>query len=103
TRHAIGTASGTAALHVALLAAGIGPGDEVLVPAFSFAATAEAVVHAGARPVFVDVEPGTLCMAAEAAARAIGPKTRAIVPVHLYGQAADMEALGRLADDAGLT
>jgi dTDP-4-amino-4,6-dideoxygalactose transaminase len=101
-RHAVGTSSGTTALHAALLVVGVGPGDEVLVPAMTFAATAEAVVHCGATPVFVDSEPGTLCIDAAAAARAVTSRTRAIVPVHLYGQLAPMDELLALGRSAGL-
>jgi dTDP-4-amino-4,6-dideoxygalactose transaminase len=101
TRHAIGTSSGSTALHAALLAAGVRPGDEVIVPAMTFAATAEAVVHCGARPVFVDSEPETLCLDARAVEAAITSRTRAVVPVHLYGQLAPMEEINALAAAAG--
>jgi perosamine synthetase len=85
--------SGTAALHLGLLAAGIGHGDDVIVPSFTFAATANAVVLAGADPVFVDIDPDTFCISAEAIAAAITPKTAGVMPVHLYGQMADMSAI----------
>ncbi len=96
-RHAIGCASGTDALHLALLAAGIGPGDEVITPAFTFIATAEAIRYVGARPVFVDIEPDTFNLDVASVEAAITPKTRAILPVHLFGQPADMPALMELA------
>lgn len=92
-RFAVGVGSGTAALHLSLLALGIGPGDEVLTTALSFNATAEAIAHTGATPVFVDVIPGTYGIDPAAVARAITPKTKAILPVHLYGIPADMRKL----------
>lgn len=91
--HAVAVTSGTAALSLALLALGIGSGDEVLVPDVTFIATANAVTMTGARPVLVDVDPRTLCMDPDAAARAITPRTRAILPVHISGRAADMPGL----------
>ncbi|RMG54411.1 MAG: DegT/DnrJ/EryC1/StrS aminotransferase family protein [Gammaproteobacteria bacterium] len=89
--------SGTAALELALAVAGIGPGDEVLVPAMTFAATANVVVRAGARPVFVDVDPVSRNLLVEDAERAITPRTRAIMPVHFSGLPADMAAIRTLA------
>jgi dTDP-4-amino-4,6-dideoxygalactose transaminase len=89
-RHAIGVNTGTSALHLALLALGVGPGDEVVTVAFTFVATAAAILYCGARPVLVDVAPDTLTMDPGLLERAITPRTRAIVPVHLYGQPADM-------------
>jgi dTDP-4-amino-4,6-dideoxygalactose transaminase len=100
--HCVGVASGTAALALALIAGGIGPGDEVLVPAHTFIASALGVVHAGARPVFCDVEAGTGLIDVDAASAAIGPSTAAILAVHLYGQVCDMDALGALAQRHGL-
>ncbi|HEY0774342.1 MAG TPA: DegT/DnrJ/EryC1/StrS family aminotransferase [Nocardioidaceae bacterium] len=97
-RHCVAVNSGTSALHLSLIALGIGPGDEVLVPSFSFAASANAVRLVGADPVFVDIEPDHFTMDPDAAAAAIGPKTAAIMPVHLYGHPADMTALQGLAD-----
>jgi dTDP-4-amino-4,6-dideoxygalactose transaminase len=99
-RFCLATNSGTAALHIALAAAGVGPGDEVIMPALSFIATAQAVLHQGGRPVFVDVDPKTYNLDPAAVARAITPATRAIVAVHLHGLAADMDALGALAEPA---
>jgi dTDP-4-amino-4,6-dideoxygalactose transaminase len=89
--------SGTSALHLAFLAAGIGAGDEVIVPSFSFAATANAVCLAGATPVFADVDRRTFNIDPVHVATLITPRTRAIMPVHLYGQSADMTALHQLA------
>jgi dTDP-4-amino-4,6-dideoxygalactose transaminase len=101
-RYAIGMSSGTAALHLALRAAGIGPGDEVITSPFTFIATASAICHAGAEPVFADVDPATFNLAPEAVERAVTPRTRAIVPVHLFGQPAEMAPLMALADRHGL-
>jgi dTDP-4-amino-4,6-dideoxygalactose transaminase len=95
--HCVGVASGTAALSLALIAAGIGPGDEVIVPGHTFIASALAVVGAGATPVFCDVESGTGLIDPAAAACAITARTAALVAVHLYGQCCDMEALEALA------
>jgi dTDP-4-amino-4,6-dideoxygalactose transaminase len=97
-----GVNSGTAALTLALQAAGIGPGDDVIVPAHTFVASALAVLHAGATPVFCDVDDDTGLIDAEAAASATGECTAAIMPVHLYGQACDMDAIGELARRHGL-
>ena len=80
---AVAVGSGTAALQIGLMAAGIGPGDEVIVPSFSFAATANVVRLVGASPVFVDVDPHTYCLTAEAVASAVGPRTAGVMPVHL--------------------
>ncbi len=96
-RHCVGVANGTDALTIALRALGIGPQDEVVVPALSFFATAEAVVNAGATPAFADIDPDTYCLTAETAERAIGERTRAIVPVHLFGNVAPMIELNELA------
>jgi dTDP-4-amino-4,6-dideoxygalactose transaminase len=100
--HCIGVSSGTAALRIALEAAGIRRGDEVVLPAMTFVATALAVLQAGARPVLCDVEPDTGLMDVDSAAALVGPRTAALLPVHLYGQMCDMEAVLRLARRAGL-
>ncbi len=91
--HCVALSNGTVALHIALLARGIGPGDEVIVPDLTFVATAAAVVHAGATPVLVDVDPTSFALDVELTARAITPKTKAIIPVHLYGRPAPMTEL----------
>jgi len=93
TSDAIAVSSGTAALHVAVLALGIGPGDEVLVPAYTFPATANVVALVGATPVLVDVDPVTMNMDAEDAARRVTPKTKAVLAVHLFGRPARLEEL----------
>jgi dTDP-3-amino-3,4,6-trideoxy-alpha-D-glucose transaminase len=98
----VGVASGTAALTLAMKAAGIGPGDEVIVPAHTFIASVLAVVHAGATPVFCDVEPGTGLIDPTSAAAAVTERTAAVLAVHLYGQACEMDALGELARHRGL-
>ena len=99
---AVGVASGTAAIQLALQAAGIGPGDEVILPPNTFFATAEAVLAAGATPVFADVDADTALIDPSAVLAAISSRTAAIIAVHLYGQPADMEALGSLAARKGL-
>ena len=101
-RHCVGTASGTAALTLALIAAGIGRGDEVIVPAHTFIASALAVVHAGAVPVLCDVHDGTGLLDVDSAAAATGARTAAVLAVHLYGQLCEMEPLRRFADRHGL-
>jgi len=97
-RHSVAVNSGTSALHMAFVAAGIGAGDEVIVPSFSFAATANAVGLAGATPVFVDIELDHFNMDPAAVEAAITPRTRAIMPVHLYGHPADLVALTAIAE-----
>jgi dTDP-4-amino-4,6-dideoxygalactose transaminase len=101
-RHGIGVASGTDALHLALRAAGISPGDEVITSPFTFAATAGAICQAGARPVFADIDPLTFNVRPDAVERALSPRTKALMPVHLFGQPADMHALMALARRHGL-
>ena len=101
-RACVAVNSGTSALHLALVAHGIGAGDEVIVPSFTFAATANSVRLAGAEPVFADIDPGTFCLDPDAVAAAVGPRTAAIMPVHLYGQPADMTAIGEVARRSGL-
>jgi dTDP-4-amino-4,6-dideoxygalactose transaminase len=100
--HCVGVGSGLSALELSLKAAGVGPGDEVIVPAYTWIATWTAVTLAGARPVGVDVLEGTYNVDPEAAASAVGPRTAAIVPVHLRGEPAEIEPLRRLAADNGL-
>lgn len=97
TRYAIATSNGTTALQVALLANGIGPGDEVITTPFTFIATVNSIVAAGATPVLVDIDQETFNLNANLVEAAITPKTRAIMPVHLYGQMCDMEALCTIA------
>ncbi len=101
-RHAVGVNSGTDAIVLALRALGVGPGDEVVTPAFSFFATAESVSAVGATPVFVDIDPETYALRPDLAARAVTARTRAILPVHLFGHAADMEPLLALARERGI-
>lgn len=95
-KHAIGVASGTDALHLALIAEGIGPGDEVITTAFTFIATAEAIKYVGAKPVFVDIDSRTFNISPAAIEAAITPKTKAVMPVHLFGQPADMAEISRI-------
>jgi dTDP-4-amino-4,6-dideoxygalactose transaminase len=98
----VGVASGLDALRLALLAAGIGPGDEVVVPAMTFVATFEAVSQTGALPVPVDISPADYCIDPAAAAAAVTARTRAILPVHLYGQMADMRSIATMAQRSGV-
>ena len=101
-KHAIGCASGTDALQLALMAAGIGPGDEVITPAFTFIATAEAIGAVGATPVFVDIYPDSFNLNVEAVEAAITPATKAIMPVHLFGQPANLPTLKALCEQHNL-
>ena len=101
--HGIGVSSGTSALHLALLAAGVGPGDEVITVPFTFIATVAAIRYVGATPVFVDVDPRTCTMNVDQVAGAITSRTKAVIPVHLYGQPADMDPLLALARRRHLT
>jgi dTDP-4-amino-4,6-dideoxygalactose transaminase len=101
-RHAIAVTSCTGALHLSLVALGIGPGDEVITTPMTFIATATAIMEAGARPIFVDVEPQTGNLDASLIEAAITEHTRAIIPVHLYGQMCDMKAVRKIADSHGL-
>lgn len=101
-RHAVGVSSGTAALHLALLALGVGPGDEVITVPNSFIATVESVLYTGATAVLVDVDPHTFCIDPAGIERAITPRTKAIIPVHLYGQPCDMESIMGIASNHGL-
>lgn len=97
TAFAVGVNSGTSALHLALLAAGVGPGDEVITVPFTFVATVAAIEYAGATPVLVDIDPRTCCMDAAQLEAAITPRTKAVIPVHLYGQPADMRPILEIA------
>jgi perosamine synthetase len=101
-RPAIAVNSGTSGLHLGLLAAGVGPGDEVILPSFTFAATANSVALTGATPVFADIELDHYCLAPRSVASRITERTRGIMPVHLYGHPASMTALRAIADDHGL-
>jgi dTDP-4-amino-4,6-dideoxygalactose transaminase len=100
--HAVGVASGTDAITIALSAAGVGPGDEVITAANTCVPTVAGIERAGAQPVLADVDPDSLTLDPASVAEAIGERTRAVVPVHLYGRCADMEPLLRLAADHGL-
>lgn len=101
-RHAVACSNGTTALHLACRAAGLGPGDEAVVPPLTFAATANAVAYCGARPVFADVKADTLTLDPAALAAALTPKTKAVLPVHFAGLPADMAEIGKIAREHGL-
>lgn len=102
TKYAVSTANGTVAIHLALVALEIGEGDEVIVPDLSFIATANTVLHAGAQPVFADIDPYNLCIDPFSIEKAISSKTKAILPVHLYGHPADMRAINAIAQKHNL-
>ena len=101
-KHCVALSTGTAALHLGLLAVGVQPGDEVITTPNTFIATAEAITYCGARPVFVDVDPATANLEARQIERAITPRTRAILPVHLYGRPADLDPMREIAARHGL-
>jgi perosamine synthetase len=101
-KHGVSVSNGTVALHLALHALGIGPGDEVIIPDLTFAATAHAVMQTGAQPVLVDIERDTWCLDPIAVERALSSATKAIMPVHLFGHPADMNAIERIASDNNL-
>ncbi len=102
TKYAVATSSGTTALHVALLAHGVGTGDEVVTSAFTFIASANSILFTGARPVFVDIDPKTFNLNADLIEAVITPRTKAIMPVHLYGLACDMDPILRIAEKYNL-
>jgi perosamine synthetase len=102
TEYALAVSNGTTGLHLALAALGVGPGDEVIVPDLTFVATANAVAYTGATPILADIEADTLCLDVASASSLITPRTKAIMPVHLYGHPADMDALTEVADAHGL-
>jgi dTDP-4-amino-4,6-dideoxygalactose transaminase len=101
-RHCVGLNNGTSALHLALLACGVGPGDEVITTPHSWISTTWAISYVGARPVFVDIDPTTYTLDPRLAEKAVTPRTKALLPVHLYGQSADLGPLRELADARGL-
>jgi dTDP-4-amino-4,6-dideoxygalactose transaminase len=101
-KHAVASSSGTTALHLALLAAGIGTGDEVITTPFTFAATGNSILYVGAKPVFVDIDYDTYNIDSSKIEKAVNDKTKAIMPVHLYGQPADMDPINQTAHDHGL-
>src|SRR3954447_19301507 len=94
--HAVGVANGTDAITIALRAMGVGPGDEVVVPSFTFYASAEAIPPTGATPVFCDVDPETMCVSAETVRAALTPRTKAVLAVHLFGNLAPIEEIAAL-------
>jgi len=100
--HALAVNNGTTAIHLAFLAIGLNRGDEVVIPGFAFLAAANVALHMGAVPVFADVDPQTWCVTAEAVERCLSPRTKAVVPVHTYGNACDMEPLMELCRAAGI-
>lgn len=96
-KYAVATSNGTTALHLAVLAAGVGPGDEVIVPAFTFVAAANVAIQARARPVYVSIDPETWCIDVNEVKRNITSRTKAIIPVHIYGNVCEMDALAKIA------
>jgi len=101
-KHALAVSNGTVGLHLALHSLGIGPGDEVIVPDLTFVATANAVLYTGATPVFIDIDPLSLCIDPSIIENVITTHTKAIMPVHLYGQAADMQSIQKIANEHNL-
>ncbi|OAV77180.1 DegT/DnrJ/EryC1/StrS aminotransferase family protein [Dietzia sp. 111N12-1] len=101
-RECVAVNSGTSGLHLGLLASGIGPGDEVIVPSFTFAATANSVALTGATPVFADIDPDSFCLSPSAVEAAVTERTKAVMPVHLYGHPADMLGIAAVAEKHGL-
>nr|MDO8134547.1 DegT/DnrJ/EryC1/StrS family aminotransferase [Candidatus Njordarchaeum guaymaensis] len=101
-KHALAAMNGTAALHLAIMSVGVKPGDEVIVPSFTFIATSNCVLYAGAKPVFVDIDPNTYNIDPEKIERLISPRTKAIIPVHYAGQPADMDPILEIAERRGL-
>ncbi|WP_379145987.1 DegT/DnrJ/EryC1/StrS family aminotransferase [Paenibacillus sp. sgz500992] len=101
-KYAVGMNSATAALHISLLAAGIGPGDEVITTSMTFSASANTIIHTGATPIFADINPNTGCIDPEEIVKKITPKTKAIVPVHYSGQSCDLDRIYQIADEYNL-
>ncbi len=101
-RYAVAVSNGTAALHCALAALGVGPGDEVIVPPLTFFSTVTSVLHAGAVPIFADIAPDSFCLDPEDVRKRITPRTKVILPVHFFGNAADMDGICAVAREAGL-
>ena len=99
TKYAVTTSNGTTAIHLALLAVGIGSGDEVIVPGFTFVAPANTVLQTGAKPVYVDINPNTWCIDVKEVEKSITDKTKAIIPVHVYGNVCEMDALMKIAEN----
>src|SRR6201986_5199804 len=102
TEYSLAVSNGTTGLHLALAALGVGPGDEVIVPDLTFVASANAVAYTGATPVLADIDPDTLCLDPASVRALISPRTKAIMPVHLYGHPADMDALTEIAGAHGI-
>jgi perosamine synthetase len=102
SRYAMTSSNGTTALHMALLALSVGPGDEVVVPGFAFMAAANVALHLGAKPVFTEVDPATWCMTAKDLERCLSPRTKAIIPVHTYGNVCEMDQIIALAEERSI-